>query len=48
VESFQADWLYISALALAPIPICWLIAYGVVVLTRRNRRVVDSPHEPQR
>jgi hypothetical protein len=48
VESFQADWLYILALALAPIPVGWLIAYGVVALTRRNRMVVDSPHDPQR
>jgi hypothetical protein len=33
-SSFQADWLYVSAVALLPIPIAWLIAYGLVALVR--------------
>jgi hypothetical protein len=37
-SSFQADWLYVAAVALVPIPIAWLIAYALVGVVRWIRR----------
>ena len=45
VASFQKDWLYISAIALAPIPIGWIIGYGLFTLIRWRRRAIDSPRD---
>jgi hypothetical protein len=37
-SSFQADWLYVAAVALVPIPFAWLIAYALVGVVRWIRR----------